>query len=67
MKKHGFLSILLMFTAVMLTAQNFQKSANGVKTSVQSMDVEVQFYSPSIVRVFKAPENLNPKKEICLL
>lgn len=62
MKKHALVIFLLTVFAI-LPAQNFQKTENGVKSNVQSMDVEVQFYSPSIVRVFKAPENQNPKKE----
>lgn len=35
----------------------------GVKTTVQGMDVEVAFYSPSIVRVYKTPEGSSYDKK----
>jgi len=46
-----------------LSAQNYQKTIFGVKTKLQSMDVEVQFFSPTIVRVIKSPEGVAYKKE----
>ena len=51
--------IFKMFVLLMLStgafAQSFQKTRSGIKTAVNGIDVEVQFYSPSIVRVIKAP------------
>src|SRR5688500_18990849 len=44
-------------------AQAFQKTDSGLKTSVQSVDIEIQFYSPSIVRVLKSPQGKTFKKE----
>ena len=35
----------------------------GVKTTVQGIDVEVAFYSPSIVRVYKTPEGSSYDKK----
>lgn len=49
------LSFLILFTG-QLSAQQYKKTATGVKASIRSMDVEVKFYSPSIVRVIKFPE-----------
>jgi len=46
-----------------LSAQNYQKTTAGIKTKIQSMDVEIQFFSPSIVRVLKSPEGVVYKKE----
>ncbi|GGA69962.1 xylosidase [Flavobacterium palustre] len=46
-----------------MTAQNYQKTTLGIKTNFQSMDVEVQLFSPSIVRVLKSPEGVAFKKE----
>ena len=57
---------LLLLSAVFFTAvnaQDFQKTAQGIKGQVQSMDVSIEFYAPGIVRVFKSPEGLNPRKE----
>lgn len=39
-----------------LSAQEVEKTDQGVKVATQGMDVEVKFYSPSIVRVYKTPE-----------
>ncbi len=62
MKQRSILLIFLLL-AGQLFAQNYQKTAVGVKTKLQSMDVEVQFFSPSIVRVLKSPEGVAFKKE----
>ena len=53
-----FLRIIPLFTLAMPAisgAQGYHKTASGVKASVNGVDVEVQFYSPEIVRVIKAP------------
>lgn len=49
-----------------LGAQDFQKGAQGMKFTTQSMEVEVEFYSPSIVRVYKVPEG-NPYEKKSLV
>ncbi|RVT78322.1 DUF5110 domain-containing protein [Flavobacterium sufflavum] len=68
--KNAFLSrncqyilLLALFSFSSLAAQNYQKTALGVKSKLQSMDVEVQFYSPSIVRILKSPGGVAFKKE----
>lgn len=50
----GAVAILLAISPVL--AQKTERTTSGVKTNTQGMDVEIQFYSPSIVRVFKTPE-----------
>lgn len=55
--------LLGLFFFSILSAQDFQKTTTGVKTTLQSMDVEVQFFSPFIVRVMKSPEGVTFKKE----
>lgn len=45
------------------TAQNVQRTGQGVKYSTQGMDIRVDFYSPSIVRVYKTPEGKTYNKE----
>jgi len=59
------LSVVLLglFIISSLSSQNYQKTTTGVKTTLQSMEVEVQFFSPSIVRVKKWPEGVPFKKE----
>ena len=45
-------------------AQGYKKTANGIKAEVGSnIEVEIQYFSPSIVRVLKYPKKQNPKKE----
>ena len=44
-------------------AQPFQKTQLGIKTSLDGNDVEVQFYSPSIVRIIKIPKGKTFLKE----
>ncbi|GAB6012558.1 glycoside hydrolase family 31 protein [Viscerimonas tarda] len=55
MKKFIYVFSLLL-ASTQLFALSYQKTNGGIKAPVQSMDVEVQFYSPSIVRVYKTPE-----------
>jgi len=54
---------LFLFLANPVYGQNFKKTDSGIKTNVQSMDVEIQFFTPSIVRVVKSPENKPFAKE----
>lgn len=62
-RNRQYLLLLALFSFSSLAAQNYQKTALGLKTKLQSMDVEVQFYSPSIVRILKSPEGVAFKKE----
>lgn len=62
-RNHQYILLLVLFSFASLAAQNYQKTALGVKSKLQSMDVEVQFYSPSIVRILKSPEGVAFKKE----
>jgi alpha-D-xyloside xylohydrolase len=50
----SLLGLLLVFTKP-ADAQNYQRTAQGVKLTLPGQDVEVQFFSPQIVRVWKAP------------
>lgn len=49
-----FFSLSLMVTT--MHGQTYQQIANGVKVQIGCLDVDLQFYSPSIVRVMKSPE-----------
>ena len=62
-RNRQYILLLALFSFSLLKAQNYQKTALGVKTKLQSMDIEVQFYSPSIIRVLKSPEGVAFKKE----
>ncbi|MDA6070638.1 DUF5110 domain-containing protein [Flavobacterium sp. AC] len=56
MKRICFMLVLLVLSVNGL-AQSFQKTKLGVKASVDGSNVEVRFYSPSIVRVIKVPND----------
>jgi len=43
--------------------QNFQKTNQGIKTVINGNTIEVQFYSPSIIRVIKYPEGQSFSKK----
>ena len=63
-RKAGFLLVCAtMVAAGNGTAQNVQRTSQGIKCATQGMDVNVEFYSPSIVRVYKTlVRNLAIKK-----
>ena len=55
MKKLNLVFLLLMFFAIGSQAQSYTKTNLGIKTQINSTDVEIQFYGPSTVRVLKSP------------
>jgi alpha-D-xyloside xylohydrolase len=60
------LSIIVLFAFVLVNsieAQTYQKTDLGVKSIINSIEVEIQFYGPSIVRVLKSPEGETFTKE----
>lgn len=44
-------------------AQTWQKTEGGIKATVNSVEVEIQYFSPSIVRVVKWPQGTSFEKE----
>lgn len=54
---------VLLMSSVQLCAQNYQRTKLGIKTNIHSMDLELQFYSPAIVRVLRVPEGTALKKQ----
>src|SRR5512142_1743416 len=49
------LVLFICVAAVSGNGQPFQKIENGIKSEINSVGVEIQFFSPSIVRVLKWP------------
>ena len=60
-----FLAIasLACFMIVTANAQLYQKSELGIKSTINSIDVEIQFYNPSTVRVLKSPVGITYTKK----
>ncbi|NLB02379.1 MAG: DUF4968 domain-containing protein, partial [Bacteroidales bacterium] len=45
----------LLFISLGVQAQAYQKTTLGIKTQIKGHEIELQFYSPDIVRVIKYP------------
>jgi len=55
MKKNNLMLSLLLALAISVQAQSYKKTDLGIKTQINSTDVEIQFYGPTTVRVLKSP------------
>ncbi len=53
----------LLLTPAATHAQQYQPTATGLRVSTDSLTVEVQFYSPEIVRVLKQPKSMDAAKK----
>lgn len=60
---HLFWDICLCFSTNILFAQNYQKTSSGIKTTVNAVDIEVQFFAPAVARVIKSPEGVAYEKQ----
>jgi alpha-D-xyloside xylohydrolase len=57
MTKMFFIIVSLACVLVItVNAQSYKKTELGVKSEINSVEIEIQFFSPSIVRVIKSPE-----------
>jgi alpha-D-xyloside xylohydrolase len=62
--KRLFTLLFLVFTiSANSNSQSYQKTELGIKSVINSIGVEIQFYNPSIVRVLKWPEGKTYTKE----
>ena len=60
-----FLSIASIVCVIVVTAnaQTYQKTDLGIKSVINSIEVEIQFYNSSTVRVLKSPEEKSFEKK----
>jgi alpha-D-xyloside xylohydrolase len=64
MNKKFLITVLFAFVFVIsIKAQTYQKTDLGIKSIINSIEVGIQFYGPSIVRVLKSPEGKAFTKE----
>lgn len=49
------ITLLLLTAALHCGAQTFQKTELGLQATVNGTDIEIQFYSPQVVRIIKHP------------
>jgi len=61
-KVQAYFLLCCFFISTQLIAQSYKKTNLGIKTTTQSMTVEIQFYSPTIVRVLRVPEGIPSSK-----
>jgi len=64
MKKFKLTLSLLMIFVISGMAQSYQKTDLGLKTKINSTDIEIQFYGPSTVRVLKSPEGKRLQRKV---
>ncbi|MEL0455911.1 TIM-barrel domain-containing protein [Flavobacteriaceae bacterium SZ-1-7] len=57
------LSITLLFICLAGRAQTYERTVSGIKTKVNTIMVELEFYGPSTIRVVKYPEGKVFSKE----
>ena len=55
----AFFSCLMVVSA---NAQLFEKTELGIETTINAIDLEIQFYNPSIIRVLKSPSGKTYEK-----
>lgn len=60
---HLFLSLCLCFSTNILFGQEYQKTPSGIKTRVDEINIEVQFFTPSVVRIVKSPVGAEVEKQ----
>ncbi len=56
MRKIFFLLVFIVLIASQMFGQQYRKTESGITASLQSMTIDVKFYSPEIVRVTKTPD-----------
>lgn len=61
--RSSLLTAILLVITLSANAQRVQQTSSGIKASVQGMDIQIEFYSPGVVRVFKSPEDRIVRKE----
>lgn len=60
--KASFLSFCFCLCATLLFAQEYRKTSSGIKVEVGAVDMEISFYTPSVVRILKTPHGMDVEK-----
>jgi len=63
MKRCLVLLILVSTVCPISSGQSYSRTDLGIKTAIDGIGIEIQFYSPSIVRIIKWPERNSFSKE----
>lgn len=62
-KKSYLLLTIPIFVFQVSRSQQYHRTNTGVLTKTDAVNVEVQFFTPSIIRVIKFPDSLPPEKK----
>lgn len=57
------LAIAVCSVWVSASGQVYQRTLHGIKSNVQGLDIQIEFYSSNTVRIYKVPENNQYLKE----
>ena len=60
--KASFLSFCFCLCATLMVAQEYRKTASGIKVEMGAVDMEISFYTPSVVRILKTPHGMTVEK-----
>lgn len=63
MKRVGTSMLVALIISTCIYGQSYSRTDLGIKSSVGATGIEIQFYSPSIVRILKWPEGKSFSKE----
>jgi len=61
--KHLVIIVIMLFTFQHSFSQKYQKTDLGIKVNTQSVQIEIQFFSPEIVRILKSPQGVPFEKK----
>lgn len=64
--KHFFILFLFVAAGIFISstlAQEYEVKPNGVKLTINQLDIKIEFYNPSTVRVLKSPLGINYSKQ----
>lgn len=62
-KKAWIILISFITIAIKSNSQDYHTNDNGIKVTVDSLDIEINFYSPSTIRILKSPKGHSFTKE----
>ena len=67
MKKSRRNNLLLLFVLLFISgyswSQSYKQTTQGVRLTTQGLDLEIQFYTPDIVRILKSPSGTSFEKK----
>ncbi|WP_245999709.1 glycoside hydrolase family 31 protein [Paraflavitalea soli] len=63
LQRTSLLMMLVLLTSITCRSQSWQKTAQGIKTGIDSIAVELRFYDASTVRILKGPGGKITEKE----